>query len=355
MDVVSDFLKITQASETRISEIDMNNIPFGRVFSDHMLVAHCINGEWQQAEIKPYAPLNLTPANSALNYGQSVFEGMKAHKSPEGRPVLFRARENWLRINYSAHRMAMPPIPEEIFMEGIRELVKLDSNWLPNPDQGALYLRPLYFAADEYIGVKASDNYTFVVFTCPVGPYYSEPVNLLVNKDYIRAAIGGTGAAKAAGNYASAMLPDKMAKANGYHNVMWLDARHGEYVEECGTMNIFFVIDGEVVTPRLTGTILPGITRNSCIQLMEANGYKVTARQVSVYELQQAYREGKLEECFGTGTAATVSHVAKIGFGGEEWVLPAVSERKIGPWLYNALMDYRLGAVEDTFGWVELL
>lgn len=355
MDVVSDFLKITQIAESRISEIDMNNIPFGRVFSDHMLVARCINGEWQQPEIKPYAALNLTPANSALNYGQSVFEGMKAHKNPEGRPVLFRAEENWKRINYSAQRMAMPTIPEDIFMEGIRQLVTLDSAWLPDAEQGALYLRPLYFATDEYIGVKASQNYTFVVFTCPVGPYYSEPVNLLVNRDYIRAAIGGTGAAKAAGNYASAMLPDKMAKASGYHNVLWLDARNMEYIEECGTMNVFFVIDGEVVTPRLTGTILPGITRNSCIQILEEGGYKVTARQISIYELQQAYREGKLEECFGTGTAATVSHVAKIGFGGEDWVLPAVEDRKIGPWLYDTLMKYRTGEAEDKFGWIEVL
>ncbi len=355
MDVVTDFLKITQATESKLSEIDMNNIPFGRAFSDHMLIAHFRDGKWQQAEILPYAPLEMSPSNSALNYGQSVFEGMKAHKSPDGNPVLFRARQNWLRINYSAQRMAMPPIPENIFMEGIKELVKLDRNWIPNAEQGALYLRPLYFATDEYIGVKASETYTFVVFTCPVGPYYTEPVNLLVSKEYIRAAVGGVGAAKAAGNYASAMLPDKMAKAKGYHNVLWLDARNLEFIEECGTMNVFFVVDGEILTPRLTGTILPGITRNSVIQVLEDAGHKVSARQISIYELQQAHRGGKLEECFGTGTAATISHVAKIGFAGEDWILPPVSERKIGPWLYDTLMDYRTAAIDDKFGWVDEL
>ncbi|MEO0898901.1 MAG: branched-chain amino acid aminotransferase [Bacteroidota bacterium] len=355
MSVISDFLKITPASSSRLSEIDMNNIPFGRAFGDHMLVAQYRDGKWEQAEIKPYGPLSIQPSNSALNYGQSVFEGMKAHRNEAGRPVLFRPEENWKRINDSAKRLAMPAIPQEIFIEGIKALVNIDQGWLPNAEQGALYLRPLYFAADEYIGVKASTSYTFVVFTCPVGPYYTEPVNLLVNRDFVRASIGGTGAAKAAGNYAAALLPDVIAKAQGYHNVLWLDGRNLEFVEECGTMNVFFVIDGEVVTPRLTGTILPGITRDSVITVLKDAGYNVNARQISIYELQHAYRDGKLQECFGAGTAATISHVAKIGFAGEEWVLPPVSERKIGPWLYEEIMKYRTGNVDDKFGWVVTL
>ena len=355
MDIVSSSIKIRPVPVSRRSEIDMDQIPFGRTFSDHMLIARYENGAWQEPEIIPYGPLNFAPSISALNYGQSVFEGMKAHKSPSGDVLLFRPEENFKRMNYSAYRLAMPQIPEEIFMEGIRELVRLDQSWVPNADQGALYLRPLNFAVDEYIGVKASDSYIFTVFTSPVGPYYKEPVKLLVTKDYIRAATGGTGAAKAAGNYASALLPDKLAKQQGYHNVLWLDGRNQEYIEECGTMNIFFVVDDIIITPRLSGTILPGITRNSVIRILEDKGYNVQARPISIYELQQAYRENRLKEAFGTGTAATISHISTIGFAGEDWNLPAVEERRVGPWLSDQLVGLRTGIIEDSYGWIESL
>ena len=353
MDIVSPNIKIRPVPVSRRSEIDMDHIPFGKAFSDHMLVARYENGKWQEPEILPYGPMEFAPSISALNYGQAVFEGMKAHKGPNGEVLLFRPEENFKRMNYSAYRLAMPAIPEEIFLDGIRELVKLDQAWVPNPDQGALYLRPLYFAVDEYIGVKASDSYIFTVFTCPVGAYYKEPVKLLVTKDFIRAATGGTGAAKAAGNYASALLPDKLAKDQGYHNVLWLDGRNQEFIEECGTMNIFFVLDDKVLTPRLSGTILPGITRNSVIRLLEDKGYEVEARPISIYELQQAYREKRLKEAFGTGTAATISHIDTIGFAGEDWKLPHIEDRKIGPWLSERLVNLRTGLVEDPYGWVQ--
>lgn len=345
-------IKVQPVSQSRIHEIDMDNIPFGRVFSDHMLVAHYRDGAWQAPEIMPYGPLPIAPSASALNYGQAIFEGMKAHKGPMGETLLFRPEENHRRFNLSAKRMAMPTVPKEIFIEGLQELLRQDKQWIPNPDQGSLYLRPLMWASDEFIGVKASETYTFAVFCCPVGAYYSEPVNLLVNRDFIRAAPGGTGAAKFAGNYASAMLPAKLAKEQGYHNILWLDSRQQTYIEECGTMNVFFVIDDTIITPSLTGTILEGITRQSVIRLLRDNGYKLEVRPLSIFEVQGAYHEGRLQECFGAGTAAAVSLVNKIGFAGEDMILPPVEDRPVSNWLKETINGMRYGTVNDPYGWV---
>jgi branched-chain amino acid aminotransferase len=330
----------------------MNNLPFGRVFGDHMLIARYSEGKWHTPEIMPYGPIPMAPSQSSLNYGQSVFEGMKAHRAPDGTPLLFRPESNYRRINQSAARLCMPEIPKAIFMDGLKTLIDLDRKWIPDGSQGSLYIRPLYFATDEFIGVRASESYIFTIFTCPVGPYYSEPVGLLATKDYVRATIGGTGSAKAAGNYAAAMLPDKVAREQGYQNVLWLDSREHRYVEECGTMNIFFIIDGKVVTPNLTGTILPGITRNSVIQLLEDQGHPVETRPISIYEIQEAYREGRLEDAFGVGTAATITHIARIGFGGTDMVLPPVEDRKLSNWVKNHLNKLRSGQAEDEYGWV---
>lgn len=351
MQTVQTKILTQPVTTSRIAEVDMNNIPFGRIFSDHMLVARYEKGAWQGAEIVPYQPLEMTPAMSALNYGQSIFEGMKATRCPDGSIRLFRPEENWNRMNYSAYRMCMPELPKEIFIEGLKELIALDRQWVPSPEQGSLYIRPLMFATDEYIGVKASEKYLFTIFTCPVGPYYAEPVNLLVNPQFIRAAIGGTGSAKFAGNYAAAMYPDKLAKAQGYHNVLWLDAKENRYIEECGTMNVFFVIDGTVITPNLSGTILQGITRNSLIHLLKGEGkYTVEERPITIHEVQAAHREGRLEEAFGAGTAATVSHINKIGFNGYDMVLPPVAGRKISNWLGKRLLEVKSG-IKDPYGW----
>lgn len=351
MEVISNNINITRTEPSRVSEVDMNNIPFGRVFSDHMLVARYKDGSWQAPEIVPYGPLPMAPSSSVLNYGQAIFEGMKATRGVDGSVQLFRPDQNQRRFNQSAERICMPAVPEEIFMGGLKALINLDRDWVPQPEQGSLYIRPVMFATDEYIGVKASEEYIFSIFTCPVGPYYSKPVNLLASKDHVRAAIGGTGAAKFAGNYAAALLPDRLAKAKGYDNVMWLDAREGRYVEECGTMNIFFVIDGTVVTPSLSGTILPGITRASVLKLLRDKGYQVETRQVSIYEIQGAYREGRLQEVFGVGTAATISPVAKIGFAGEDFMMPPVEEFTIGNWLKDTLQAIKTGESKDDYGW----
>ena len=350
MEVISSNIQVRPIKQSRLSEIDMNNIPFGRVFSDHMFVVRYVDGQWQHPEIVPYGPLAFAPSSSVLNYGQAIFEGMKATRGVDGSVLLFRPEQNLRRLNQSADRMCMPRLPEELFMDGLRSLIRQDLDWVPQPEQGSLYIRPLMFATDEYIGVKASEDYIFTIFTCPVGPYYTKPVNLLASKDHVRAAIGGTGAAKFAGNYAAALLPDKLAKQKGYDNVLWLDARENRFIEECGTMNIFFVIDGKVVTPALSGTILPGITRASLIRLLEENGHPVERRRLSIYEIQGAYREGRLQEVFGAGTAATVSPVERIGFAGEDMTLN-VEDFTIGNWLKDTLQKIKTREIEDRHGW----
>ncbi|MEZ4772092.1 MAG: branched-chain amino acid aminotransferase [Bacteroidia bacterium] len=352
MNILESNIQIKKVKSSRIGEVDMNKIPFGRIFSDHMLVARYDNGQWHTPEIVPYEKLAIAPSISALHYGQAVFEGMKALRGPVGEPLLFRPEENFKRLNRSAHRLCMPEIPESIFMNGLKELVNLDQAWIPSVEQGSLYIRPLYFATDEYIGVKASQSYMLAIMTCPVGAYYNDPVNLLATTEYIRAAIGGTGAAKAAGNYAGSLWPDKIAKDHGYNNILWLDAKEHQYIEECGTMNIFFVIDDRVITPRLTGTILQGITRDSVLRVLRDNGYQVEERQISIYEIQSAYDSGSLKEAFGTGTAVTVMPVGKIGFNGRDMVLPPVEDRPISNWLGDTMADIRNGVVKDPYGWV---
>lgn len=353
MSTITPEINITPNLHSRLNELDMDNIPFGKFFSDHMLVADYVDGRWTQAEIVPYGKLALAPSVSALNYGQSIFEGMKAMKSPLGEPLLFRPEENYVRMLRSGIRMCMPEIPHDLFMNGLSMLVNRDSEWIPPADKGSLYIRPLYFATDEYVGIKASSTYKFVIFTCPVGAYYKEPVNLLVTKEFVRAVVGGTGNAKAAGNYASSLYPDKLAKEKNYHNVLWLDAREHQYIEECGTMNVFFVIDGVVITPSLTGTILAGITRDSVIRLLKDEGYRVEQRRVSIYELQEAYDQGLFTEAFGTGTAATIAHVAKIGFAGRDMVLPPSEDRPIGNWLSDKLFRVKSGQDADPHNWVQ--
>lgn len=353
--VVESKIDITPVTHSRLSEVDLENVGFGKVFTDHMLVAEYSDGQWHAPKIIPYGKLHFSPSISALHYGQAIFEGMKAYKGVNGEPLLFRPKDNFRRMNHSATRLCMPQIPESIFIDGLKELVKLDQKWIPNADKGQLYIRPHMFATDEFVGVKASDTYLFVIFCCPVTFYYKNPVKLLATKEYTRAAIGGTGGAKAAGNYSAALLPDKIAKNQGYDNVLWLDARLHQYIEECGTMNVFFSIDDSVVTPLPTGTILGGVTRDSVIRLLKDNKEKlgikqVEIRRVSIYELDDAYSQGSFNEAFGTGTAATIAPIAKIGFGGKDMIL--TENRPISTWLYETLYGIQTGNLPDPYGWV---
>lgn len=362
MEVVSS-IEIKPTTHSRLHEVDFDNIVFGRVFSDHMLVCDYVDGEWKRPVIKAYDRLSLAPSVTALHYGQSIFEGMKAYKDQDGNPVLFRPERNYLRMNQSADRMCMPEIPSEIFLDGLYELIRQDRDWIPTKAGSSLYIRPFYFATDEYVGIKASDNYKFVIFSCPVGAYYPKPVGLMVTSKYVRAFPGGTGEAKSAGNYGASLLGAREAKAAGYDNVLWLDGIQHRYIEECGTMNVWFIVDGVAITPKLDGTVLHGTTREATITLLTEMGIEVQERKFDVLELWKAYEEGKLQEVFGTGTAATIAHVDRIGHdgsvpgieNGEEIVLPAVEDRKVGPELLRRLNGIRTGKLEDVHGWVKRL
>lgn len=345
-------ITIDQTEKSRINEVDFDNIPFGRVFSDHMFVVDYKNSEWSDAQIVPYKPLELSPANSAIHYGQSIFEGMKAYRNDKGEILIFRPLDNFRRLNKSAERMCMAQLPEDVFMNGLTELLRLDNKWVPSKPNTALYIRPFMFAMDDYIGIRPSDTYKFMIFTCPVGSYYSEPVRVKIETHYSRAVQGGTGAAKAAGNYAASLYPARQAQQQGYHQLVWTDAKSHEYIEESGTMNIMFVIDNTIITTPTSDTILAGITRDSVLALAKDWGMKVEERRVSIKEVEQALREGRLQEAFGTGTAATIANIAKIGIGDNEYILPAIDNNAFSKRVFKALDDIKTGRTEDKWGWV---
>ena len=345
-------IPITRAETSKLDRVDFDNIQFGQVYSDHMFVADYDGHEWNQLRVVPYAAMSFSPALAALHYGQSIFEGIKAYKSAEGEAILFRADKNAERFNKSAVRMCMPEIPEEIFMNGIAELLKLDKDWIPARPGTALYIRPFMFASDEYIGVRPSETYTFCIFTGPVGGYYSQPVRVKIEQNFVRAAEGGVGFAKTAGNYAASLYPAQLAKQDGYDQLIWTDSKTHQYIEEAGTMNIMLVIDGVLVTPPTGTTILNGVTRDSILALARDWGMPVEERRIKVDEIIQAIKDGTLEEAFGAGTAATVAHIATIGHEGTDYELPPVAERKFSNKVLAALDDIKYGRKEGPQGWV---
>lgn len=339
-------------AQSRVHEVDFDNLVFGRTFSDHMLVADYEQGEWQDIKIVPYGKIGLDPALMALHYGQAIFEGLKAYRTDAGKIVLFRPDKNWERINQSAHRMCMPSIPEEIFLGGMKQLIQLDQNWIPNQDGSSLYVRPFMFASDEYIGMRPSEKYKFVIFTCPVAAYYANPVRVKIETHYVRAAQGGTGAAKTAGNYAASLYPAQLAQKAGYDQLVWTDAKTHQFVEESGTMNLGFVIDGKFITPPTSDTILPGITRMSVLQLAKDFGFSPEERPVSVKEIMTAYQNGSLQEAFGIGTAATISPISTIGFEGKDYALAPLAEDSLGMKAKKYLTELCKGRVTDTHQWL---
>ena len=345
-------IDINKTSRSRIKEVDFTNIPFGKVYSDHMFVADFEGGKWNNFRIQPYAPLQLSPANATLHYGQSVFEGMKAYKNKAGEVLIFRPKANFQRLNKSAERMCIPQLSEELFMTGLTELLKLDKDWVPNLPNTSLYVRPFIFAADDYIGIRPSDTYKFMIFTCPVGSYYSEPVKVKIETKYSRAAAGGTGAAKAAGNYAGSLYPALQAHKKGYHQLIWTDALTHEYIEESGTMNVMFLIGDTLLTSPAGDTILAGITRDSVLTLAREWGYKVEERKVRVKEVIEAIENGSLKEAFGTGTAATIAQIAAIGHEDKDYTLPAVETREFSNRVFKALDEIKTGEAEDKWNWV---
>lgn len=344
-------IKITLTDRSRVAEFDFDNITFGKTCSDHMFSADYVNGEWTNLEICEVAPLIIHPTNLALHYGQSIFEGMKASISTDGTPMLLRPELHAKRFNASAHRMCMPEVPEELFVTAIKKLVSIDNAWIPRQRGSSLYIRPLMFATDEYIGVKASKTYKLVILTLPAGPYYEKAVKLITETTYVRAVQGGVGEAKCAGNYAAAMYPATMARDKGYDQVLWLDAKEFKYVQEVGTMNIFFAIGNKIITPATTGTILKGVTRACVIDILRDKGYEVEERRISIDEVVESYMDGTLKEVFGTGTAALVANVDSIrhkdldiDLSPANWSASLIAKEEI-----NGLRD---GSIEDTRGWI---
>jgi branched-chain amino acid aminotransferase len=347
----ADDIKITKVKNSKLAELDANNLPFGKYFTDHMLEVNYKNGEWGQLEIKPYQPISIDPACAAIHYGQSIFEGIKAYKNEEGETFIFRPIDNFTRFNISAERMKMPHVPEDIFMEGMRQLVKIDEEWIPHRPDHSLYIRPFMFATDNVIGVKPGSSYKFLIILSPTGPYYSAPMRIYVEQKYVRAVRGGVGFAKNAGNYGASMYATEEAKRKGYDQVLWTDAFEHKYVQECGTMNVFFIMNNKAVTPALEDTILAGVTRASVIQLIEDMGIEVEERLINIDEITAAYKNGQLSEVFGTGTAATISMVKELCYN--HFVMTFETEKwKIAPQVGRTLNDIKEGKAEDKYGWL---
>ncbi|MDR2046991.1 MAG: branched-chain amino acid aminotransferase [Clostridiales bacterium] len=333
---------------------DFGNLGFGKYMSDHMLIADYADGAWGEPKIVPYAPFAIDPASQILHYGQGIFEGMKAYKSKNGGITLFRPRDNFLRMNKSAERLCMPKIDVDKTLDSLYELVRAEKDWIPDADGTSLYIRPAMFCSDVYLGVKTGAHYRFFIITCPVGAYYAnglEPTKIFIEDFYTRSSIGGTGEAKCMGNYAASLIGQEKARELGFDQALWLDAKDKKYVEEVGSMNIFFVIDGVVVTPALSGSILAGITRDSALGLLRKNGYKTEERKISVDELLTAQESGRLNEAFGTGTAAVVSPVGEIVFKGKSYLINGGKMGKISGFLYDTLTGIQTGAIKDDYGW----
>jgi branched-chain amino acid aminotransferase len=344
--------QLTETQNSRINQVDWDHLAFGRVFSDHMFVMDYQNGAWQEGKIVPFAPIPMHPAMSAIHYGQSIFEGLKAYKHTDGSISIFRPDMNAKRFKESAERMCMPTVPEDIFIEAVRQLVALDRNWVTDRPGFALYIRPFLFATDEFVGIKPADNYKFMVITSPVGAYYSEPVKVKIEEYYTRAALGGVGRAKAAGNYGASLFPAKQGQMNGYHQLVWTDAAEHKYIEESGTMNIVFQIGGKLISPsEESDTILRGITKRSVFELAEAWGIPVEERKVTVQEIIDAAKNGTLEDAFGAGTAATIAPIIEIGFREERLQLAPLESRTISSKIKNYLDDLKTGKIEDIHGW----
>ncbi len=346
-------------SKSRIDAVDFTNLPFGKIFTDHMVVTDYAEKKWGKPALVPYGPLEFLPSISALHYGQSVFEGMKAFYTKAG-ATIFRPDAHLKRLNRSLARLDMPELPESVFMDSLTKIISEDAEWLKRA--GQLYLRPFVFALDPYLGVKSSEKYMFVLLACPVGPYYTKPLNLKIETTYSRSASGGVGSAKSAGNYAGSLYPTRVAQDNGFDQLIWTDSATHTYIEESGTMNIMCVIDGVLVTPQLGDTILAGITRDSILTLAREAGIKVEERKLKSSELVDGLTNGKVSEVFGVGTAATVIKFASITDGdgaksgakdgAKKFILTDLGEKSMAHKLYCELDAIKRGEKADTHNWV---
>ncbi len=335
---------------------DFSQLGFGKYFTDHMLLMKYKEGKgWYEAQIKAYEPICLSPSALVFHYGQETFEGLKAYKNKNGKITLFRPMDNFLRMNRSNARMCMPAIDPDFVLDALKELLLIDSEWIPTEAGTSLYIRPFMIATEESLGVKVSSEYLFMIILSPVGSYYAEglkPTNIYVEDQYVRAMMGGTGEAKCGGNYAVSLKPYQKAKEDGYSQVLFLDGKENKFVEEIGTSNAFFVIDGEIITTPLIGTILPGITRDSIIKIAKSKGYKVTERLLSIDEIEDAYSNDKLDEAFASGTAAVISPIGILTYKDKKMVINNDEIGKISQELYDGLTSIQTGAAPDIYQWV---
>lgn len=350
MELIAD-IEVRKARHSKIHEVDFASLEFGKYVADHMLVCDYNNGDWQQPMIVPFANLSLNPATLALHYGQTVFEGMKAFRMTDGRVNIFRMDRHYERFVRSLDRMCMAVPPREIFTEGLMKLVELDRAWVPKEPGAALYLRPFMYASEAKFGIKISEQFRFVVFTGPVPELFARPIKVKVETNYIRAARGGTGFAKCGGNYGGAYYPTKLAREEGYDQVLWTDGRDHQFIEESGSMNVMFVINNTLVTPPLSDSILDGVTRDSLLTIAGSLGYETEQRPVSLEELAEAFRQGTITEAFGAGTAAVVAPIQTIQLYGTDHQLPAYTPDSVHQQLKDKLTRIRTGAEEDVYGW----
>ena len=348
-------LNITVERNPNPKEKPTGKLGFGKIFTDHMFVMDYTDGiGWHDPRIIPYQNFSLDPASMVFHYGQEMFEGLKAYPSENGDVYLFRPDMNAKRTNASNERLCIPQLPEEDFVQAVKAVVDIDRDWIPTEPGTSLYIRPFIFATEPFLGVDVSKTYTFAVILSPVGAYYEsglEPVGIWIEDDYVRAVRGGMGFAKTGGNYAASLIAQVKAHDDGYSQVLWLDGVERKYIEEVGAMNIFFKIDGKIVTPMLNGSILPGITRNSVLELCRHAGYDVEERKISVDELIEAQKSGKLEEVFGSGTAAVISPVGKLRYKDDVMVIGDGSIGPVSQWLYDTVTGIQRGTAEDPFGW----
>ncbi|MFK2819693.1 branched-chain amino acid aminotransferase [Flavobacteriaceae sp. LMIT009] len=343
-------IEVTKVAQSKINEVDFNNLSFGSVFTDHMLVCTFKNGSWNEPKIVPYQPITLDPSAKIFHYGQSIFEGMKAYKDENEDVWLFRPIDNCKRLNISAKRLAIPELPEEYFMDGLKELLKLDSDWIPTQDGSSLYIRPFVFASGNGFHASPADEYTFVIACAPSGSYFSGKVKVLIEEKYSRSANGGVGFAKAGGNYAGQFYPTQLAKEKGYQQVIWTDDNTHEYIEEAGAMNIFVRINDTLITSPVSDRILDGITRKSIIEIAKDEGIDVEVRKLTVSEVVEAAKNGSLKEMFGAGTAAVISQIAGFGYKDQDFDLP-VLEAPYAARLKKRITDIQTNKAEDKFGW----
>lgn len=348
-------IKITRTTSPK-QKPNADKLGFGKIFTDHMLVMDYIEGQgWLTPEIMPYGAIPMDPSTMVYHYGQAVFEGLKAYKTKEGKVLLFRPEKNFERLNVSNERLCIPHVNVQDCVEAVKALVEIEKDWIPDSEGSSLYVRPFIISTDPFLGVHPAKTYKFIIILSPSGAYYPsgiDPVKIYVEDELVRAVQGGTGFAKTPGNYASSLLAQAKAEKLGYIQVLWLDGVHKKYIEEVGSMNVFFKIDGEIITPSLDGSILPGITRDSCIQLLKSWGYKVSERKLEIAEVYEAAANGKLEEMFGTGTAAVISPVGELNWKGK---VITINDNKIGEVsqkLYDTLTGIQYGKVEDKFNWM---